>query len=64
MNQPGPVEPVDVLGRGVVIAVALTAHRRLDACFGQPLGVEDIDVLRVSVEMTDQLSFMHWLSRA
>ena len=47
VNQLGPGEPVDGPGQGVVIAVALTANERFDACFGQPLGVADADSVGV-----------------
>lgn len=39
------VQTVDRLGQGVVVGVALTANRRLDAGLGQPFGVADADVL-------------------
>ena len=39
MNQLGLLEPIDGLCQGVVVAVALAAHRRLDASFGQALTV-------------------------
>ncbi len=45
VNQFGLVQAVDGLGQGVVIAVALAAHRRLDASFRQSLGVANADVL-------------------
>ena len=54
MDELGLVEPVDGLGQGVVIAVALAAHRRLDAGFCQPFGVPDADVLRPSVAVAYQ----------
>ncbi len=41
VNQLGLVQTVDGLGQGVVVAVALAAHRGLDAGLGQPLGVAD-----------------------
>lgn len=41
MDQFGFAQPVDRLGRRVVVAVALAAHRRLDAGFEQPLGATD-----------------------
>ena len=44
MDQLGLVEPVDGLGQGVVVAVALAADRGLDACLGQSLAVADRDV--------------------
>jgi hypothetical protein len=54
MDQLGLVQPVDRLGQRVVVAVALAAHRRLDAGLGQPLGVADADVLRPAIRMADQ----------
>ena len=42
VNQFGLVQAVDGLGQGVVAAVALAAHRRLDASFRQSLGVPDV----------------------
>ena len=50
----GLVEPVDGLGQGVVVAVALGAHGRLDASLGQALGVPDADVLRAPVGVANQ----------
>ena len=46
MDQLGLVQPVDGLGQGAVIAVALAADRGLDAGLGEPLGVANTDVLR------------------
>lgn len=54
MNQFGLVQAIDGLGQGVVVTVALAAHRRLDARIGQPLGVPDADVLRASNGVTVQ----------
>ena len=45
VNDLGFVEPVAGLGERVVITVADTADRGLDACFRQPLGVANGDVL-------------------
>ena len=39
MDDLGLVETVDRFGEGVVVAVAHAAYRRLDARFGQALGV-------------------------
>lgn len=55
-NQLGLVQTVDGLGQGVVIAVTLAAHGRLDAGLGQSLGVADADVLRAPVGVADQAS--------
>ena len=41
----GLVEAVDRLGQGVVAALADAADRRLDAGFGEAVGVLDRDVL-------------------
>lgn len=54
MNQFGLLQAVDGLGQRVVIAVALAAHRRLDASFRQSLGVANADVLRASIGVTNQ----------
>src|SRR5664279_2570409 len=63
MNQLGLVEPIDGLGQGVVVAVALAAHRRLDASFGQALAVADRHVLRTPVRMMNQAAVPLWLTR-
>lgn len=63
VNQLGLVEPVDGLGQGIGIAVAFTAHRRLNARFDQSLGVADADVLRAAVGVTDEAYIAPWLSR-
>ena len=44
MDQLSLVQPVDRLGQGIVVAVALAADRRLDAGLGKPLGVSNADV--------------------
>ena len=54
MDDLGLVQPVDRLGQGVVVGVALAAHRGLDASFCQALGVANADVLRPSVGMVRQ----------
>ena len=54
VDQLGLVQPVDRLGQRVVVAVALAAHRRLDAGLGQTLAVADRDVLRAAVAVMDQ----------
>lgn len=50
----GFVEAVDRFGQSVVVAVADTADRRLDAGLGEALGVLDRHVLRPTVAMMDQ----------
>ena len=50
----GLVEAVDGLGEGVVVAVADTADRRLDAGLGEALGVFDRDVLHATVAVMDE----------
>jgi hypothetical protein len=54
MDQFGLVQAVDGLGQRVVVAVALAAHRGLDAGLGQPFAVADADVLRPAVRVVDQ----------
>ncbi len=54
VNQRGLLQTVDGLGQGVVVAVALAAHRGLDARLGQSLGVARmLDVLRTYARMVD-----------
>jgi len=50
----GLIETVDGLGERVVIAVADTADRRLDAGLGQALGIADRDILHAAVRMMNQ----------
>ena len=50
----GLVEAVDRLGQGVVIAVAHTADRRLDAGLGEALGVLDRQVLAAAIAVMDE----------
>ena len=45
----GLLEPVDGLGKRVVVAVALGADRWLDACLGKTLAVADGQVLRPAI---------------
>ena len=54
MDHLGLVQPVDRLGQGVVVAVALAAHRGLDTRLCQALCVANGDVLRPPVGMMDQ----------
>src|SRR5664279_2832391 len=63
MNQLGLVEPIDSFCQGVVVAVALGAHRRLDASFGQALAVANRHVLRSPVRMMNQAAVPLWLMR-
>jgi hypothetical protein len=48
MDDLGLVETVDGLGQSIVVAVAHAAYGRLDAGFGQALGVFDRDILAAS----------------
>ena len=45
MNPLGPVQAVDRFNQGVVAAVALAAHRGLNASFREPLAVADASTL-------------------
>lgn len=54
----GFVETVDRFGQSVVVAVADTADRRLDAGLGEALGVLDRQVLRSAVAVVDQAAPM------
>jgi hypothetical protein len=47
-------QPVDGLGQGVVVAVALAADRGLDAGLGEPLRVANTDGLRPAIRVMDQ----------
>ena len=58
MDHLGFVEAVDGFGEGVVVRVADTADRGLEARFGKALGVADRDVLNP----TDALLFVKWRS--
>ena len=62
MNHLRLVQPVDRLGQGVVVTVALAAHRGLDARFCQALAVSNADVLRPSVGMVGQCTIALRLS--
>ena len=57
----GLEQPVDRLRQRVVVAVADAAHRGLDPCFRQALGVTNGQVLRAPVAMVEQ---PHVLPRA
>jgi len=54
MDDLGLVEAVDGLGQGVVIAVADTADRRLDAGLGEALRVLDRQVLAAAIAVMDE----------
>ena len=54
MDQFGLVAPVNGLGQGVIVAVALTTHSRLYAGFCKTLAVADRDILQAPVAMVDQ----------
>ena len=48
------VQAVDGLGQRIVIAVALTAHGRLNSGFSQALTVANGDVLRAPIAVMNQ----------
>jgi len=48
-------QPVDGLGQGIVIGIAHTTHRRLDAGFLKAPGIADGQVLAASVRMVDKM---------
>src|SRR3712207_5821185 len=50
----GLVEAVDRLGQGIVVGIADAADRRLDAGFGEPVGVLDGNVLSPAVGVMDE----------
>ena len=54
VDQLGLVRPLIVSARGVVVAVALAAHRGRDAGLGQSVAVADADVLRPPVRVVNQ----------
>jgi hypothetical protein len=54
MDDLGLLETVDFFGESVVIAVADASDRRLDACFGQALGLFDRQVLAATVGVMDK----------
>jgi hypothetical protein len=45
MDHLGLVEAIDGFREGIVVTVAYTADRRLDACLRQALGILDREVL-------------------
>ena len=50
----GPEDPVDCLGQRIVMAVADAPDRGCDACFCEPLGGADGQILAAAVAMVDQ----------
>src|ERR1700712_6145075 len=58
MDHLGLVEAVDGFGESIVIGISDAADRRLDACFGQALGVFDGDVLASPVAMVHEPAAM------
>ena len=62
VNPLGLVEPVDCLGRRVVVAVVLAAHQRLHTGLGQMLAVADVDLDRTPAPMVDQAAVALGLS--
>ena len=49
MDDLGLVEAIDSFREGIVVAVADTANRGLNTCFGQALSILDREVLAASV---------------
>lgn len=58
MDDLGFVETIDRFGERIVVTVADTANRRLNARFGKALGIVDADVLRSSDGMVHQAPAM------
>jgi len=58
MDGPSFVKPIDGFGKRVVIAVANTADRGLNARFHQPLGLANGDILRPAIAVMDQTAAM------
>ena len=50
----GLVKAIDRLGQSVVIAIADTADRRLDARFGEAFGILNRDVLAAAIGVVDE----------
>lgn len=46
MNDLGLVEAIDRLGEGIFESIAIAADGRLDACFGQTLGLSNADAVQ------------------
>ena len=53
-------EAVDGFGQCGVIAVANTADGGFDACFGQPLGVFDRQILAAAITVVNQPHGLDW----
>jgi hypothetical protein len=58
VDQLGFVEAVDRFGERVVITITDAADRRLDAGFGQAVGILDRDVLTAAVTVVDEPAAM------
>ena len=58
VNDLGLIETVDRFCQSVVVAVADAAHRRLNACFGQSLGVFDRQILAAPITVMDKAATM------
>ncbi len=63
MNQFGLVQTVDCLGQCVIVTVATSTRRGLDARFGQSLAIANANVLRASVGVMYQRSIAAWAPR-
>ena len=50
----GLVQPDHRFGEGVVVGIADTADRRLDARLGEALRVPDSEILRAAIAMMDE----------
>jgi len=59
MDDLGLIEAIDRLGEGIVVAVADTADRRLDAGLGEALGIFDRDVLHAPIRVVDEHAVAH-----
>src|SRR3982074_630727 len=58
MDNLGLVETIDGFGEGIVVTIANTADRRLNACFRQALGIPDREVLAASVAVMHEPATM------
>ena len=54
MNDLGFIESVDALSQSVVVGIANTTNRRLDAGFRQPFRVLDRDILAAAIGVMDE----------
>src|ERR1700689_4445192 len=52
------VKAVDGFGESIVVGISDAADRRLNACFSQPLGIFDRDVLAAPVAMVHEAAAM------